>query len=88
MQQGNPSSVTISPLRAQRYRGINGKNLTAETDAARRLAGFVPALFANLAIPSSSWYTSAGTVTITTGVADPFRGDRGNYFNKHLLVAR
>ena len=67
-------SGTLSPLKQQQY-GINSNYLVGETDVARRVAGFVPIGFSNLAFSNpSSWTTSAGTVSITTGVADPFRG--------------
>jgi hypothetical protein len=69
-----PYSTTISPLRAGEY-GLTSGYLIGETDAARRLSALVPVRFANLAYSNpSGWTTSVGTVSITTGVADPFGG--------------
>ncbi len=68
------SSATMSPLRAQQF-GTQGNYLTGETDVARRIAGFVPVGFTNLAYSNpASWATSNGTVSIATGVSDPFFG--------------
>jgi hypothetical protein len=68
------SSNTVSPLRLQQY-GVNLNYLVGETDVARRIDGLVSTRLVNKAFSNpSSWTTATGSLTVTTGLADPFGG--------------
>ena len=69
-------TVVKSPLR-QGQSGVVGHYIVGQTDVARRLAGMVPARFANKAYSNPvSWGPALGSsgITITMGLTDPFGG--------------
>jgi hypothetical protein len=92
----NFTAQGISPVLSRQTGFFNGY-MVGETDSARRIAGFVPVRFKNLAVSnSSSWVATqySGATTLSTGQSDPFGGtsatkassttaiNEGMYFSK------
>ena len=73
-QLGGFNSATSSALK-QGQVGVIDNYLVGESDVARRISTLVPTRFTNLAYSNTaSWAVVAGSMTITSGVADPFGG--------------